>query len=326
MLDRFGKRLRSFIDVDPWTNVYGIARTILAVGSLCTLVFNSAPSLFRAGAGVESVPICQGILSFSLYCQVPRSDLWIVRWIAIAILVVVASGWRPRVTGILHWWVSFSFQGSSLLIDGGDQITAVLTFLLLPITLTDDRTWHWDKRTGSSDLSLTEPVKRLVARTSLVIIRVQVAVVYLHASVGKMAVDEWTDGTALYYWFTDPTFGMPGRLDPILMPLVSNGITVALMTWGVILFELLLFTALVMERRWWSTMLTLALLFHSGIAIIHGLPSFALAMFGALILFLRPPEKIVALDWIPDPILHALPRLKARLEKINWLSTSKSKV
>ena len=34
------------------------------------------------------------------------------------------------------------------------------------------------------------------------------------------------------------------------MPLVSNGVMVSLLTWSVILFELMLFTGLVMAKHW----------------------------------------------------------------------------
>jgi hypothetical protein len=45
-----------------------------------------------------------------------------------------------------------------------------------------------------------------------------------------------------------------------------------------------------MERRHWKYMLWLGIAFHAAIAVQHGLASFAFAMWGALILYLRPVE------------------------------------
>jgi hypothetical protein len=92
-----------------------------------------------------------------------------------------------------------------------------------------------------------------------------------------------------YYWLIHPLTGATGWRKTIITPLLTNGVTVTFLTWGVIVYELFLFTALVMDRKWWPLMLYSALAFHAGIALFHGLVSFSIAMFGALILYLRPP-------------------------------------
>ena len=60
---------------------------------------------------------------------------------------------------------------------------------------------------------------------------------------------------------------------------------VSLLTWSVILFELMLFTGLVMAKHWWRKLMVAGVLFHTGIAVFHGL---MFAMLGALILLLHP--------------------------------------
>jgi antimicrobial peptide system SdpB family protein len=146
----------------------------------------------------------------------------------------------------------------------------------------------------------------LVAYSAWYVIRLQVAFVYFQASVGKMPVREWADGTAVYYWFLDPWFGMPGWLAPLVMPFLRNGVVLTSVTWGVIGLEFLLCTALVMAPRFWGALLRMGVALHLGIALIHGLVSFALVMFAALLLFLRP---------IHEPLmgLGALSRLVSRL-------------
>jgi antimicrobial peptide system SdpB family protein len=103
-------------------------------------------------------------------------------------------------------------------------------------------------------------------------------------------VPEWADGTAVYYWFTDPIFGAPHWLSPVLTPLLMNPVTVTMLTWGAILLEVFLFTGLVMDKKHRKQLLLCGIAFHAGIAVIHGLISFAIAMWAALLLYLRSPS------------------------------------
>lgn len=158
-----------------------------------------------------------------------------------------------------------------------------------PFALTDPRRWHWGKVATEAPVG-REELARLLAISSYVVIRIQVAGIYFHAATAKFRVEEWVDGTAVYYWFTHPSFGMAPWLEPLVMPLLTNPITVSLLTWGALLLEVFLFTGLVIEKRYRRWLLILGITFHAGIALIHGLISFGLAMWAALILYLRPFE------------------------------------
>lgn len=269
----------------PWTNVYGAARSLLALGTCLTLLFNEPTTLFRPAAGVLMAPHCDGAATLSVFCWSP--SLAVGRWASIGILILVMSGWRPMVTGLPHWWVSFGFQSSAITLDGGDHVTAVLTLLLLPVCLTDRRVWHWT-RSSEDEIRIA---RRLVAWSALWVVRLQVAGIYFHAAIGKLAVAEWADGTALYYWLTDPAFGAPAWLRPLLNPVLVNPWGVTLLTWGSIGLEVFLFMALVMPRDRWCIPLALGLAFHFTIAIVQGLGSFGIAMSAALILYLRPADR-----------------------------------
>jgi antimicrobial peptide system SdpB family protein len=199
---------------------------------------------------------------------------------------VVASGWRPRYTAIFHWWISFSLNSSAIIVDGGDQVTAVLTLLILPIALTDDRRWHWQSLSNTGSLTTYQALKRVTALTALVAVRVQVSIVYFHAAVGKLAVQDWVNGTVLYYWLTDPRVGL-ARWLKALVPLLETPF-VAIITWSVICLEFFLFMALVMPKPAWKYLLRAGIAFHGAIALAMGLVSFSTAMIAALILYLRP--------------------------------------
>jgi antimicrobial peptide system SdpB family protein len=126
----------------------------------------------------------------------------------------------------------------------------------------------------------------VVARTSLGAVRLQVAVIYFLAAVGKLRVPEWINGTALYYWFEDPTIGASPWLAPALTWLFDHGALLALVTWGVLLLECGLATAIAMDRRLRGPMLCGGVMLHVGVLFIHGIASLSVTMIAALLLYL----------------------------------------
>jgi antimicrobial peptide system SdpB family protein len=128
----------------------------------------------------------------------------------------------------------------------------------------------------------------IVAAFTYIVIRLQVSILYLNAGIAKLKVDEWVNGTALYYWFQNPVVGLDTFLKPIVLNLFESPLIVSLCTWMVIGFEIFLSSALVMPKRYWKALLVMGLSFHFIIAIFHGLISFGFAMSAALVLYLRP--------------------------------------
>lgn len=287
----------------PWTNVYGLARSLLALATLLTLVSDSSERLFHPlivdDPGIFDRSAIAGASLFFL----ARNHLAAAKLLAILVLLLVISGWRPRLTALPHWWISYSFAASAAMIDGGDQVAATLTLLLLPVAFTDSRRSHW---TG---IGSGGAVASIAAQTGLVLIRVQMAVVYLFAAVLKLSSEEWANGTALHYWWRNPIFGPPGFLRPLTEWIGRSDLVVPL-TWGVLLLELTLAAALLAPSRFRSRLLPLAVLFHVGIALLHGLPTFAVAMSAALVLYLRPVWRPFAL---PDLRRRAAPQPSKQL-------------
>lgn len=277
----------------PWTNVYGAARTILALGTLVNLACDDVDVLFRPlGLGMREAAGSLPLVRTSLFSILSGGRLELARWLGIAVLLVVASGWRPRLTAVPHWWVTSSFAASCIVVDGGDQVAANLTLLLLPVALTDPRRSHWGG--PAPIMGAWQPIAAMLARSALLVARVQVGVIYLVAWVSKIAVEEWANGTAVYYWFLHPVFGVSDGRRALLMPLLTRPATVVLLTWGALALEALLFMGLLIDRRHRPALLAAGVLFHAGIALVHGLITFCLAMTAALILYLRPPEKTFA--------------------------------
>ncbi|MFF4159235.1 sporulation-delaying protein SdpB family protein [Streptomyces sp. NPDC001678] len=280
----------------PWGNAYGLARTLLALGTAATLAFSSSATLFRPVVTIGEYPLCQGMTAGGAFCLVPRGQFDLLRWLCVAALLVVASGWRPRITALPHAYISFSVFSGIAIGDGGDQITWILSLLLALVALGDGRHWHWQRhwRTPRGPAADDEPVSRvtrgwaLLGTSAWVIARLQMALLYFQASVAKLPHTEWADGSAMYYWANNSSFGFPEWIRPLTDPVVHSPVGVAALSWLPIALELALAASPLMSQRARWALLPLGIAFHLGIALLMGLWSFALAMGAGLFLLLSP--------------------------------------
>ncbi len=270
------------LEINPVNNVYGLSRSILALGTFLTLISNSTETLFMSSSEITKIGI-SNLVDISLF-NLLSNQIEAARLISLIILFLVIIGIYPRFTGLLHWYVSFSFFSACSVIDGGDQANSVISLLLVPLTLLDNRKWHWQK----SNRDKTSSVFNSTAWSSIFLIRIQVCVIYLHAAVAKFKVEEWINGTATFYWFTHHYHGAAEYLKPFIVSILSNNFLVVIISWGVILLELLLFSAILLRpdslRR--KSLLLSGLCFHFLIILIHGLISFYFTMAAALLLYL----------------------------------------
>lgn len=292
--------LRDYRTNPLWVPGLGAARTLLAVGSLITVVLTDHRVLFGPAAGMPAGPRCEEPLGLSLFC-VPGVPVGGLRLLAALILVVVASGWRPRWTCLPHWYVSWSVYATSTITDGGDQVTAVLALMLVPVCLADGRRWHWRSPAGPLDPPAWQVAVPVVTRLA---VRVQLAVLYFQAAVSKFGIAQWADGTATYYWIDHPTFGawepLRGLLDAMAtVPLLQAGLT-----WGPLVIELGIALAVFFgSRRVRIVALAGGFALHAGIALVMGIVSFSVAMLGALLLGLWWPSgslRATTADPAPD--------------------------
>ncbi|WP_430613139.1 hypothetical protein [Flavobacterium sp. JP2137] len=191
---------------------------------------------------------------------------------------------------MLHWWISVSFFMFSPSIEGGGQLISILTFFLIPIGIYDKRKWHW-----SINHSLNNVYSGIFINSFYIIIRIQIAIVYFQAMVDKLKVSEWKNGTVLYYWFEDNVFGLNHFVKEFVLTLMTNYYVISLMTYTVLVLELLLAMAIVIPFKTRRILLYLGILFHFFIWIVHGLPTFFLTMTGALIIYIIPFYKNIDL-------------------------------
>jgi antimicrobial peptide system SdpB family protein len=299
-----GAWARSKIANAPWGSGLGLGRTVLALGTLGTLLATPPQVLLSPMPGGVTVPACVGLARASIWCVLPGNPQ-LARWLSVAVLAAVASGWRPRLTTIPHWWVSWSLFASVSIQDGGDQITAVLTLLLIPLALTDPRRWHWQPTPPGRG----GPLPRIIGVLALLLIQIQVAAVYLDAGIAKLGVPDWANGTAMFYIFRNAIYGAPSWLSPMLSAITNLPVGVALLTWGAVVLEVILGLALLLPRQLRPLLLAAGLLFHDMIALSMGLISFDLAMSAALLLYLLPTGcQLTAPNWLARAKTHLTAR------------------
>lgn len=275
-----------------WSPFIGLLRSVLALGSIMTLLFTSSDALFRPVLGVGNYPLCRGVESLGLFCVIPREQLGLAKTLGIIILLLVMSGYLPQVTGVLHLWVAFSVATGISIPDGGDQITSNLVLLLVPVCLTDPRLNHWQKaRTGS----LLIPGRAGIAAVSLAALKLQVSILYFYSMTGKMFQTEWAEGSALYY-IGSGFFGPSGILKDVFALLTENPLISMGMTWGALAIELLLAVTLLTPIRYRLVWFGLGFSLHLGIALFLGIWSFQIAMLAALALLTVPAKSPVYSD------------------------------
>lgn len=263
-------------------NPIGVARGVLALGSLSTLLLTDQRALFLTFLPNAAPARCVGIGQFGLFCvsEAATGSRLVGALLAIVVLLAVVSGYAPRVLAVPHFYVAWSISQNVVLVEGGDQVNAVMTMLLIPWLLTLPRGNAYSPRM---------PYLRVLRENAFAygaaeLIRVQLALVYAIAALAKFAVPQWSDGTAFWYWLQVPTFGLPPDVFAAVAPVLQHPIVMIPATYAVLVFELSLVGAIWTRGRLSRQLLVTGIGFHAAIAIVLGLWSFGITMAGALLL------------------------------------------
>jgi antimicrobial peptide system SdpB family protein len=265
------------------SNPITLARALLALGTLSTLLFTSVYDLFPKFYLANVLENKSGLMHLNYFLWF--ENVYIPYAISIIILLVVILGFYPRTMCFLHSITSYSVFYSMLIVEGGDQINIILTLLLIPICLLDNRKNGWivKAKTGYSNSNSWFVIN---ASFALIFIQIQMSILYFNAGVAKMYAPEWSNGTAVYYWFFDSLFGAPDLLRNTVGFLFKNPYSVSIINWSVIFLEVTLFIGIFLKQKSKYLLFLLGVCFHFLIILIHGLPSFFLSMIGGLILYL----------------------------------------
>lgn len=263
---------------EPRSITLAVGRSLVAVAELVVVVFTPDADLFLGAAGEPPRPRCDGLSAVSLWCVgSPAMPTTAYRFVSIAVLLLVASGYRPRWTCIPHWYVTFSLSLAAYISNGGEQAARLLTLLLIPLCIGDCRRWQWQR----PDAPLS-PTWRGVGYAGHLAIRGQVVLIYGDAVIGKLREPEWLDGTAMHYIFQSAYFGAPSGLMTLLESRLLAGWSIPTITWTALAAEAFIaFSAFGNQavRRW---ALAAGVGLHGGIVAALGLISFGLVMIALL--------------------------------------------
>jgi antimicrobial peptide system SdpB family protein len=199
---------------------------------------------------------------------------------------------------VLHFWIALSVNQSISLPDGGEAVAQVVTLLLVLVSCNDRRTWHWQR---PADVQHRDSVWQGIGWAGHWGLRLQMAYIYLNASVAKTAVDDWSDGTALYYVFRGEYFGARGLFSQVFLWISANPFGALALAWGTILGEGLIALFILGGRRRQRLALALSLLLHVGIIVGIGLWTFGLIMIGGILAAAAPSLDPPAADGRPGP-------------------------
>ena len=175
--------------------------------------------------------------------------------LALTSAIGLALGLNTRVSASVGWLlnrvVALCFVGRN----SGDGVVSVLCFLMLVAALLGhaQRVWALDARSSRADPA--------IPAVSLRLFQVQLVGIYFFSGFHKLASPDWYRGEALYYAFQQTQWlRVPAGL-------LEHPLPVGALSYGVLLFELLLFPVLVWMRPTRGPILVAGVAFHVGIAL-----------------------------------------------------------
>ena len=285
--------IANYINQSASTSIIGLARSLLALGLLLTLIFNDINVLIPAQ---YIATLNQHSMRFhgNFFFLLGPSHLNLTRLIAVAVLMLIITGYYIQVTSILHCWITASFVLIRSAYLGGDGTNALLTLLLIPVCLFDKRKNHWDTYHPENNNFY------LIQNMFLFFIKIQVAFIYANSVFRKLHVQEWRDGTVIYYWFNHNFFGLNAPFSDVLKPLFEHLPFSVSIAWGTLLFEALLSAGFLFPGKMKWVLLKWGILFHFLILLIHGFALLFFAMSAALFLYLYPAKKSFTLNLFLD--------------------------
>lgn len=282
---------RRLLDIGQYTaqstrnpNIFlTIARSMIAIAQISLLALASADQYFVPVGQNSADAKCSGDVSgFSLFCTIDI-DRQVTAYGILVLLVVIASGFKPRLLSWVHLYVSFSISTAIALPDGGDQAVMCIAFWLAFASLNDPRTWGWDKRAVPNTKSTVQSYFDSISVAAIFALRLQMAYIYLNSAIAKFPVDAWQDGTAMYYVARMENFGSVTVLGDFLRSLTSVPILTASVTWGTMLCEIALALGLIIGGRFLYVSVLISITLHLAIAVFLGLVSFAVIMVGGVL-------------------------------------------
>ena len=241
--------------------------------------------------------------SWSLFQWASNGSPWfgLVYGAALLSAFAMAVGWWVRVASVVAW-VCLNSLITPLAwgFAGVDFIVSIVTFLMMVASLGGHSAhWYAVRREKGGDRMTPAWIYR--------VFQVQLCFIYFFSGLWKVASDVWQNGTAMHFalgWTASSS-----RMDFSLI--TQYPVANAILTHGVMLFELTVFPFLIWfagTRRW---VLGLGVAFHLCIGILMDLAVFGGAVIVYYACFLTSTEAEIVAGWVSR---------RVKLLKEWWLS------
>ena len=264
---------------DPRGLPLSLSRSLLAMAQLAFVAFTPDRFLLLSSPAIARSS-CTGTAGLTLWCVTPASQMCdaLNRVFVLLVLFGVLVGFRPRWLCIPHWYVSFSIAVDVTIADGGTAVAQIMTALLIPACLADERVWHWRRAAGPMPAAW-----RGSSYAAHLVMRVQVAVIYVTAALSKLAYPSWRNGTALRTLAASPQYGAAPAIRSLVERLLAPHAVTATVTWAAVVSELSIGLSALLPAGFRRRGLVLAVCLHASIIVGLGLFSFGLTMIALLL-------------------------------------------
>lgn len=227
--------------------------------------------------------------------SLPHSDYLLTPFFVIFLIAAVGltlGFWTRTSSVIVYLCLSALHNRNSPIHNSGDTVMMVLSaYLVLSpagAACSLDRLWRiFRGKEGDEPPMIVPWAQRLM--------QLQIAILYLCASLSKVTGPQWVDGTAAYY----PMHLPESARFPTLWP--DNIYIINLATWGTMVIEMAL-AALIWVPRLRLYVLAGGVLLHLGIEYSMNIPLFSFLMMASYINFLTQADIQCFLMWAKRPL------------------------
>lgn len=246
-------------------------RYLLGSSSIFILLFNDIRLLIPLDYHNNIISLCSEHILYNLnyFSFFSYEEIETAKWLGIILILISFFNILKPISIFIHYIVSLSIFHSSLISEGGDQINMILLSFILIFQIFRD---------------ISKKNENFIIKLFLFCVKLQCSVIYLQASVSKLYVTEWSDGTAIYYWLNHNIFGLNKPILEYINYLLQFPLIVSFITLGVIIFELFLSYAIWAEFKHKTIVMIAGIFFHFIIFLVHALPTFYLSMTALIIL------------------------------------------
>lgn len=259
---------------------YNILRSTFAICTLTVLLLNYNVVLDSA---YNSNPQLNAFTKYDIFSILGFEFGFIF---SLLILILVVTGFFPAITSFLHFYVSTSYTlHFSNICDGGDYLATLITFLLIPVYITDFRKNSW---CDYSRITLFPKLNLISRSVNYNALRLLICIIYFHAGSSKFNVTEWYNGTAIYYFLNDPMSGNTFFIENAFFKyILSKPLFITIFTWGTLFTEILLsFMIFCTSYKYRKIAFALGLILHLCIIPTFFIPAFSFKMIACLFFYL----------------------------------------